>query len=44
MLQIARLFLRSQPTPNPSQEGSQESGRGDFGLVRYRMNGFDIIF
>ncbi|WP_287244605.1 MULTISPECIES: hypothetical protein [unclassified Okeania] len=40
-LQIAKIFLRSQPTPNSSQEGklgvrSQESG--------VRMNGFNSSF
>ncbi|WP_287287971.1 hypothetical protein [Okeania sp. SIO2B9] len=34
LLQIGRLFIRSQPTPNPSWEGK----------LGVRINGFDIIF
>ncbi|NEN92024.1 MAG: hypothetical protein F6K48_25205 [Okeania sp. SIO3H1] len=38
LLQIFRLLLRSQPTPNPSQEGRGRQESGD------RINKFYTIF
>ncbi|NEN93194.1 MAG: hypothetical protein F6K48_31640 [Okeania sp. SIO3H1] len=36
LLQISRVFLRSQPTPAPPRRGSQESG--------VRMNSLNTSF
>ncbi|NES75932.1 MULTISPECIES: hypothetical protein [Okeania] len=47
MLQIARVFFRSQPTPNPSQEGTQEGksgGPSQNELLQYQFLGHKLSF
>ncbi|NEP91245.1 MAG: hypothetical protein F6K18_33045 [Okeania sp. SIO2C2] len=44
LLQIARIFLRSQPTPNPSQPTPNPSGGGEVRSQESYGNGFNTIF
>ncbi|WP_287287585.1 hypothetical protein [Okeania sp. SIO2B9] len=43
MLQIARIFLRSQPTPNPSWEG-KSGGPSQNELLQYHFSGRKSFF